>query len=123
MAIRKNLFLSIQDKSESEDGSDAFVPAVHLKTTEEGNVIVEAVAAKVVISLTDLDDALNEIQEFYNANPAKGNGHYTLPNGDFDDLAHNLVPEAKPPVEKKKQKLMHNIEYKEIDDDPSLKVE
>lgn len=143
MAIRKNLFISLQDKSEGEDGSQAFVPAIHFKTTEDGSVIVESVAEKVVISLTDLDDALNEIQEFYHSNPNK-----ELDEDSEDDIqkepsiiqtAKETIAVAKEitssvnmkddnfmPKKKKAQpkpKLMHNIEYKEIEEDPSLKVE
>jgi hypothetical protein len=136
MAIRKNLVITVEDMSES-DVSIAFNPGVHFRTTDDGNVLIEALAQKVAISLTDLDDALNELQEFYGSNPVSKE----VENDDTDNSgAIDLAPDpmievakqtlaiakeaSKPKTLKKppKPKLMHNIEYKEPED-PSLVVE
>lgn len=64
--ITKNLRVTITDHSDMSSGIKT--PGVHLSTTDDGSVMIEAVSNRVPVVLEDLKEALKELELFNNMN-------------------------------------------------------
>lgn len=61
--IKKNIKITLPDSSEQ-----GFIPGVHLTSTEDGSIILDALSNRVSLDPKDLKEALEILEDFTKKN-------------------------------------------------------